>query len=187
MAATLMHIKSKMLLPEDELAEEEDEVEDSREALIQQLLEYKRYKDAASVLEQKECLQKNVFMRPAGEGKDEVLLDVNLFDLLSAFSGVLERFKKEEEPAREIERDEITVGEKIRLITDILMKEKSVNFARIFAGVRSRVEAVVTFLALLELIRLQEVMVREKTEFGEVYIQRKTGVKEQELEASIKE
>ncbi len=167
MAATLMHIKSRMLLPEEELAEEEEE-EDSKEALMQKLLEYRKYKEAASILEQRELQQQNVFTRPGGEEEGEVLLDVNLFDLLGALSHVLERLK--EEPVTEIVRDETTVREKIKFIVDILVKEKRVNFIRIFAGSKSRGEATVTFLALLELMKLQEVGVKQKARFGEIYL-----------------
>ena len=167
MAATLMHIKSRMLLPKEELAEEEEE-EDTKEALMEKLLEYRKYKEAASILEQKELQQQNVFTRSGEEEKGEVLLDVNLFDLLGALSNVLERLK--EEPETEIVRDETTVKNKIEFILGILAKEKQVRFTRIFAGSRSKDEAVVTFLALLELMKLQEVRVKQKTRFGEIYL-----------------
>ena len=162
-AATLMQIKSRMLLPEEELGEEEQE-EDSSEALVRQLLEYKKYKEAAGNLGQMELEQHDVFTRPGGvevsDGENEVLLDVSLFDLLGAFSDVLGRLK--EEPITEIVKDKTTVREKIRFIMDILRGEKPVEFSRLFAKVSSKVEAIVTFLALLELIKLQEVRVVKK-------------------------
>ena len=162
-AATLMQIKSRMLLPEEELEEEEPE-EDSSEALVQQLLEYKKYKEAAGNLEQMELEQHDVFTRPGGvevsDGEDEVLLDVSLFDLLGAFSDVLGRLK--EEQVTEIVKDETTVREKVRFIMDILRGGKELEFSRLFAEVSSKIEAIVTFLALLELIKLQEVRVVKK-------------------------
>ncbi len=169
MATTLMHIKSTMLLPEEGLTEEEEE-EDPREALMQQLLEYRKYKEAASILEQRELQQQDILTRPGMDEEAEVLLDVNLFDLLGALSRVLERLK--EEPVREIVRDETTVKEKIRFIVNILMKEKRVNFTRIFTRCKSRSEAIVTFLALLELIKLQEVRIKQRSQFGEIYLSR---------------
>ncbi len=170
MAATLMHIKSRMLLPEEELAEEEEE-EDPREALMQQLLEYRKYKEAAGILGERELQQMEIFTRSGTEIEEgEVLLDVNLFDLLGALSHVLERLK--EEPVREIVSDEITVKEKITFIVDVLMKDNVVNFTAVFAGCSSRSEAIVTFLALLELIKLQEVRVTQKRQFAEIYLHR---------------
>ena len=171
MAATLMHIKSRMLLPEEELAEEEEE-EDPREALMQQLLEYRKYKEAAGILGERELQQMDIFTRSGMEIEEEgeVLLDVNLFDLLGALSHVLERLK--EEPVREIVSDEITVKEKITFIVDILMKDNVVNFTTVFTGCSSRSEAIVTFLALLELIKLQEVRVKQKRQFAEIYLHR---------------
>lgn len=167
MATTLMHIKSRMLLPEEELAEEEEE-EDPREALMQQLLEYRKYKEAASILEQRELQQQDILTRPGMDEEAEVLLDVNLFDLIDALSRVLERLK--EEPVREIVQDETTVREKIKFIVSILMKEKCLNFTRLFARCKSRSEAIVTFLALLELIKLQEVRVKQRSQFGDIYL-----------------
>ena len=166
MASTLMHIKSRMLLPDEEFPEEEEE--DPRENLMQQLLEYNRYKEAAYDLERRELIQQNVFTRPGREKEEEILLEVSLFDLIGALTGVLERFK--EEPLKEIIREEVTVKERIRFIMDMLTVEKKVNFTQLFTTSRSRVEAIVTFLALLELIRLREVRAIQKESFGEVYL-----------------
>ncbi len=118
-----------------------------------------------------ELQQMEIFTRSGTEIEEgEVLLDVNLFDLLGALSHVLERLK--EEPVREIVSDEITVKEKITFIVDVLMKDNVVNFTTVFAGCSSRSEAIVTFLALLELIKLQEVRVKQKRQFAEIYLHR---------------
>ena len=171
-AATLMQIKSRALLPDEEVTEEEEE--DLAEALIQQLAEYKKYKEAAGDLGQRELHQQNIFSRPPGEEKldseGEILLDVGLFDLIGALSSVLERLK--EGPVTEIVRDETTVSEKVEFILGLLMKEKKVNFTSAFATARSKVEAIVTFLALLELIKVQKVRVKQAGQFGEIYLYR---------------
>jgi segregation and condensation protein A len=169
-AATLMQIKSRALLPDEEAAEEEED--DSAEALIQQLAEYRKYKEAAGDLEQRELHQQNVFSRPPGreelDSEGEILLDVGLFDLLGALSSVLERLK--EDPVTEIVQDETTVGEKIQFILGLLLKEEKINFTSTFAAARSKVEVIVTFLALLELIKIQKVKVKQAGQFGEIYL-----------------
>lgn len=177
-AATLIHLKSNSLLPEDENLEEEEEAAD----LVSQLLEYKKYKEAAGLLQQKEEERLNVFTRPEAElpYDEEVLLEVSLFDLLGAFSKVLDRLSPEE-AIREIAREEYTVREKIRYIQDILRKEPVVNFTKIFESARARLEAVATFLAVLELIKLREIKVRQAGEFGEILVYRK----EHEPEAAV--
>jgi segregation and condensation protein A len=171
-AATLMQIKSRALLPDEEAAEEEED--DSAEALIQQLAEYRKYKEAAGDLEQRELRQQNVFGRPPGreelDSEGEILLDVGLFDLLGALSSVLERLK--EDPVTEIVQDETTVGEKIQFILGLLLKEEKINFTSTFAAARSKVEVIVTFLALLELIKIQKVKVKQAGQFGEIYLYR---------------
>jgi segregation and condensation protein A len=171
-AATLMQIKSRALLPDEEVTEEEED--DPAEALIQQLIEYRKYKEAAGDLGLRELHQHDVFSRPPGEEQldsgGEILLDVGLFDLIGALSSVLERLK--EEPVTEIVQDEATVSEKVEFILGLLMKEKKINFTSIFASARSKVEAIVTFLALLELIKVQKVKVKQTGEFGEIYLYR---------------
>ncbi len=171
-AATLMQIKSRALLPDEEAAEEEED--DSAEALIQQLAEYRKYKEAAGDLEQRELCQQNVFSRPPGreelDSEGEILLDVGLFDLLGALSSVLERLK--EEPVTEIVQDKTTVREKVEFILELLLKEEKINFTSTFAAARSKVEVIVTFLALLELIKIQKVRIKQAGQFGEIYLYR---------------
>ena len=171
MAATIIHIKSKMLLPEEEVEEEEEDLEES---LVQQLLEYKKYKEAASSLQRMELEQQDIFNRLPAEAEydeeGENLLDVSLFDLIGALSRVLENL--EGEPVEEIVRDESTVKEKIEFILDMLLKEETVKFANLFEDVRLKTEAVVTFLALLELVKIQKVKIGKAGRFGEIILHR---------------
>ncbi len=178
-AAALIHMKSDSLLPREESVLEEEETID----LVKQLIEYRKFKEAASILQERENERLNVFTRPDA-GKvvdDEVLLDVSLFDLLGAFNEVLNRLDPEE-IIREIACEEYTVKEKIRVIQDILRLDPVVNFTKIFEKARARVEAVATFLAILELIKMKEVRVKQTGEFGEIYIYRTGHDQEQTLE-----
>lgn len=172
MAATLMHIKSRMLLPMEEL--EEEELEDDPQAeLIKQLIEYQKFKEIAEKLEERQIKQEETFSRGRDETmelaqKEGFLLEANLFDLLTAFSRVLETVS--EEGFAEIVEDEATVSEKIREVLDILRVKASLNFTKLFVGLATKVEMVVTFLALLELIRLKEVKIRQAQRFGEIRV-----------------
>ncbi len=169
-AATLVHMKSKSLLPAEENVLEEDESVD----LVSQLIEYKKYKEVASLLQEKEEERLNVFTRPETSlaPEEEVLLEVSLFDLLGAFSKVLNRMSPEE-AIKDIACEEYTVKEKIRYIQDVLRQEPIVNFTKIFEKSRARLEAVATFLAILELIKMKEIKVKQSGEFGEIFLYRK--------------
>ncbi len=174
MAATLVQIKSKMLLPPDETAEEE-EVEDPRLELMRRLLEYQRYKEAAEEMEKRETLWRDVFSRterPQFEDEEEtaepVLLDVNLFDLINAFKKVLEKAPKEE--PLELEQDNISIKDKMATITERLEGVESLTFDSLFDGEKNRASLIATFLALLELIRLRLVRIQQLEEFGVIRI-----------------
>ncbi|MCD5402036.1 segregation/condensation protein A [candidate division NPL-UPA2 bacterium] len=172
MAATLMHIKSRMLLPQEELREEEED-EDPQAELIKQLIEYQKFKGMAEKLEERQIMQEEIFSRGRDETmglaqKEGFLLEANLFDLLTAFSRVLTTVS--EEGFTEVVEDEATVNEKIREILDVLRVKASLNFTKLFAGLATKVEMVVAFLALLELIRLKEVKIRQAQRFGEIRV-----------------
>ncbi|MBN1269609.1 MAG: segregation/condensation protein A [Kiritimatiellae bacterium] len=179
MAATLMVIKSRMLLPpEERTAFEEEEEEDPRWDLVRQLVEYKKFKDAALHLQVLEARQENVFSREGqgvalGPDAELALRDVSIFDLISAFNEALKRVKKEE--LKEIFAERITVGEKIEQLVKLLEEHDSVSMAGLFAGMRSRHEIVCTFLALLELIRLRQIQARQERAFGDILIVRAAG------------
>jgi segregation and condensation protein A len=177
MAATLMYIKSRELLPVDQQAqvEGEEEGEDPRWELIRQLVEYKKFKDAAAKLQTLEARQENVFPRLPGKLEFEsaapaVKPDVSIFDLLNAVNGVLQRFKKREGDGREIYEDKWTVSEKIEFILKIISERGSVRFAELFESAANRSEVICTFLALLELIRLKQLVCAQPEPFAEIEI-----------------
>jgi segregation and condensation protein A len=176
MAATLMMIKSRMLLPAEErpALEEEDE-EDPRWDLVRQLVEYKKFKDAAQFLQQREIERLDVFSREGetvalGPEPEIALQDASLFDLISAFNQALKRIEKEE--LREIFSERFTVGEKIDALLGLLRESETLSLMQVFSGMRSRGEIVVTFLAVLELIRLRQIAARQDRQFGEIVIER---------------
>lgn len=174
MAATLMHIKSKMLLPPEE-TEVEVEEEDPRDELIRKLLEYKKFKEAADKLKGKELEQKEVFSRPNikqpiedDPNDDQLYFEASIFDLLSAFSKVLKEVPKNR--FYEVVKDEVTVSEKIHEIFHLLVKRPVLYFLELFSKVKSKIEIIATFLALLELIRMKEVVIRQDKVFGDIKI-----------------
>jgi segregation and condensation protein A len=179
MASTLMYIKSRELLPVDQQVqvEGEDEGEDPRWELIRQLVEYKKFKDAAVQLQSFEARQENVFPRLPGKLEFEstapaVKPDVSIFDLLNAVNGVLQRFKKREGDARDIFEDKWTVSEKIEFILKIISERGGVRFAELFENAANRSEVICTFLALLELIRLKQLICVQPEPFAEIEIRR---------------
>ena len=180
MASTLMYIKSRELLPLDQqvLAEGEEEEEDPRWDLIRQLVEYKKFKDAAAQLHQREAEQEKIFPRLPGKLEFEPSgppprPEVSLFDLINAVSNVLKRFQQRE-GARDIFEDKWTVSEKIELLRQAIAARPALRFSELFEQTTSRTEVVVTFLALLELIRLKHVVVSQPTPFSEIEIRRAT-------------
>jgi segregation and condensation protein A len=176
MAATLMHIKSRMLLPPDQL-EEEAEEEDPRAELVKRLLEYKKFKEAASELAHMESYQKHLFPRvgigadAAEEGRSE-FFEANLFDLITAFTKVLKDVPRE--TFHEVIKDEFTVAEKMHDIIHMLVERPVVVFTELFRAAKNKDEIVTTFLALLEMIRIKEVLVRQAAPFAEIEILRNT-------------
>jgi len=179
MAATLMYIKSRELLPVDQRAqpEGEEDGEDPRWELIRQLVEYKKFKDAAAQLQTLEARQEDVFPRMPGKlefaAESRARPETSLFDLINAVNVVLKRFSKRED-LRDIFEDRWTVSEKIEYLLRALTERPSLRFSELFEGVTSRSEVVVTFLALLELIRLRQVTAIQREPFGEIEICRVT-------------
>jgi segregation and condensation protein A len=185
MASTLMYIKSRELLPVDQqvTAEGEEEGEDPRWELIRQLVEYKKFKDAAAQLQTLEARQENVFPRLPGKldlaafggggatATTPPKPDVSIFDLLNAVNSVLKRFGQRE-GSGVIFEDKWTISEKIEFILKVMAERGSMRFAELFESAASRSEVVCTFLALLELIRLKQVVCVQVEEFGEIEIRR---------------
>lgn len=177
MASTLMYIKSRELLPVDQQAqvEGEEEGEDPRWELIRQLVEYKKFKDAAAQLHVLEARQENVFPRVPGklefaEEKPAAKVEISIFDLLNAVNAVLKRFEKLQGSTRDIFEDKWTVSEKIEYVVRILGTREHVRFSELFEDATSRSEVVCTFLALLELIRLKQLVCVQAADFGEIEI-----------------
>ncbi len=176
MAATLMYIKSRELLPVDQQATTEDEEEalDPRWDLIRQLVEYKKFKDMAGRLQEWETRQENIYPRLPGKLEFEApdvdsRSDVSLLDLLNAVNAVLKRFL-EPEHVGVIAEDKWSVSEKIELLLSLLAQRPLIKFSELFLAARSRSEVIATFLALLELIRLKKLAASQPEEFGEIEI-----------------
>ena len=175
MAATLMYIKSRELLPLEQQVqtEGEDEGEDPRWELIRQLVEYKKFKDAAAQLQSLEARQEDVFprlpARPVFATEAPGKPDVTLFDLLNAVNAILKRVLQQAD-SRDVFEDKWTVSEKIEELMKALAERPRMKFSDLFTGSMSRTEVVVTFLALLELIRLKQLVAAQAEVFGEIEI-----------------
>ena len=192
MASTLMYIKSRELLPVDQQAivEGEDEGEDPRWELIRQLVEYKKFKDAAALLQTLEAWQENIFPRLPAKLEFESAApppkpDVSIFDLLNAVNTVLKRFDQREGAARDIFEDKWTVGEKVEFILKVLSERGSVRFVELFENAASRAEVICTFLALLELIRLKQLVCVQPEPFSEIEISRAVTTAEMPVSATV--
>jgi segregation and condensation protein A len=171
MATTLIEIKSKMLLPRDPLAEnDEEEMEDPREALVRQLLEHQKFKSAAQMLWTKATVEQSVFKRGKIE-TDENNSETNatVFDLLNVFQRILSRHK--EEIQMEIEREELTLADMLRTMRQQISKAKRLNLNDFFAGTKSKRELVLAFLAVLELVKGSSVTLLQEKVFGEIWAQ----------------
>ena len=171
MAATLMQIKSRMLLPIDPTPDEPQE--DPRLELMRRLIEYKKFKDAADQLVDMEknrlhLLPRNVPTDLKQVGEEEHLEEVSLFGLLAAFKDVL--IHTQEDVTAELVRPEITVSQKINDLMDILQSEQRIVFRPLLTACRTKIEKIVALLALLELIRLKLVKVVQDRIFGEIEV-----------------
>jgi segregation and condensation protein A len=172
-AATLLYIKSRVILPHDQRPpEDEAEEDDPRWELVRQLVEYKKYKDAAFELQQ--CLIQQEKVHGRGGFKPDLSADgslpfdkVGLFDLLSVFQKVLARANQDED-LRDIFEDRFTVSDKIQFIQSELSTRQRLVFEELFVANASRTEIVVTFLAVLELIRLKQIGVAQEGPFGAI-------------------
>jgi segregation and condensation protein A len=173
MAATLMYLKSRMLIPKPvQPPEEEGEDEDPRWELIRQLIEYKKFKDAASFLQKRQLQMEHVY--PATPEVPEMqkeaepggLPELGIFDLIRAFQKVLARFEKVD--LREIADDHFTVADKIEYLLGALTPGTQIAFMNLFAAATTREEVIVTFVAMLELIKLRQFRVNQDHLLGEI-------------------
>jgi segregation and condensation protein A len=180
MAANLLYIKSRTLLPKDQqLPEEETDEEDPRWELIRQLIEYRKFKEAAAHLRSQEELQASFFPRVASLDPahapildDNMLLgDVGILDLINAFQRALKRLPPPEKTG-EIREETFTVTDRINHLMHMIDRGVSMRFEELFGEASTRTELVVTFLAILELIRMKQFRVRQDEEFGEIWLDR---------------
>jgi segregation and condensation protein A len=176
MAATLIHIKSRTLLPRP-APEQEDEEEDPRQALVQRLIEHQKFKFAAELLHEKETVRSAQWSRPddrvaeiAGE-EYEPELEVDLFSLLTAFKAVVERAKKR--PVVLVPGEQVSIEARIGELLARLSEHEATPFDALFADAGTRADLIVTFLALLEMIRLRVIRVFQSGAFGEIRVYRR--------------
>jgi segregation and condensation protein A len=179
MAATLIHIKSKMLLPRPETAAGvEGEEEDPRDALVRRLLEHQKFKAAAGLLHEREQLRAAQWLRPDGRvaeiaGDDyEPELEVDLFSLLSAFQAVVQRARLR--PKILLPAEQLPVETRIEQLLARLSETEACGFDDLFADIQDRSGLIVTFLALLEMIRLKLVRVFQSGNFGPIRVYKRT-------------
>lgn len=166
MAAQLIELKSRMLLPRDPLAVEDEEI-DPRADLVNRLLEHEKFKAAAQMLWSRATVEQAVFTRAETEAdKNNPEVAVGLFDLLTVFQKILARHK--EEVLMEIEREEITMAEMIERLRNMVRSAGELSLIKFFERAGSRRELVVAFLSVLELVRLNEISLLQRETFGEI-------------------
>jgi segregation and condensation protein A len=166
MAATLIELKTKMLLPRDPSAAPEEE-DDPRTDLVNQLLEYQKYKAAAQMLWSRATIERAVFKRAELEtDKNNPEVMVGVFDLLKVFQDILARHK--EEVLLEIEREEVSMAEMLERLRNMVMSSGELNLRVFFERARTRRELVLAFLSVLELVRTSEVKLFQSETFGDI-------------------
>ena len=178
MAATLIQIKVRMLLHRHGMEEEEPE-EDPRTELVRQLLEYKRYKEVAETLMDIESHQRRFFPRACfdwereitksetGE-EDEILKDISMFDLLTAFKKVLDNMPKI--TSHHVSIPNVGIEDQIGFLLKAVSKKKRIAFSELLGQLKDRIVIMVTFIALLEMIRTHQIRIRQASVFGEIWI-----------------
>jgi segregation and condensation protein A len=177
MAATLIYIKSKMLLPQDPALAAEGEGDDPRQELVDRLLEHEKFKNAAEMLQQKRMIEENVWSNPQVKAfiseDDDPGVSATLFDLVKAFGEMLERTKNR--PIYEVAGEDVSVADMILYLKSIFLaagEDEPVFIMQIFERQRSRRAMIAVFLAVLEMIKMQAVEVCQKDLFGEIALRR---------------
>ncbi|UCD64658.1 MAG: segregation/condensation protein A [Candidatus Zixiibacteriota bacterium] len=171
MAATLIHIKTRMLLPRDE---ENPDEEDPRRELMMALIEYKKYKEASDILRERALMEEQNYVPPNPVEKVEGKIDfepvTTLYDLLAAFKEIMD--SKSSESFHEVASLEVTIEERIEYVMTTLKKAEFATFGELFADIPTKLVAVVTFIALLELARSQRITICQSGPFAELRIYR---------------
>lgn len=182
MAATLLHIKSRMLLPKHK--EEALQEDDPREELVSKLLEYKKYKEFAEELKERERMGNMLYYKIPEvfdfEPPSQCLVGLNPEVLRDAFKKILEAEEKEEKHKREtfsqiLNREKVSVAKKVRDITKILKDNEKINFSSLFEESSSKIEKIAVFLAVLELIKLKKIIVEQVKNYGEIVLYKNEG------------
>ncbi|MBK9170275.1 MAG: segregation/condensation protein A [Bryobacterales bacterium] len=178
MAATLIHIKSKMLLPRDPELEKISPEEDPRQDLVERLIEHERYKNAAEMLQQKRLIEENVWSNPrarqyAAEGEEDPGLAVSLFDLVKAFGEILDRAKNR--PVYEVDEEDVGVPDMVEMLGSLLRSTpagEDLQILPLFERQRSVRAMLALFLAVLELVKRQAIQLVQGELFGEIAVRR---------------
>jgi len=177
-ASLLIHIKSKMLLPRAGSGPEEA-AEDPRRELVERLLEHERFKNAAQMLQQKQMLEAATWSNPGirefkGDAEAEPEIAADTVDLVRIFRDILERARNR--PVLDVEEDSVTVGQMISFLgRRLALEDKPVSLRRLLSHTRSEKALIATFLALLELVRLQAILLRQDREFSDIFIKKHVG------------
>ncbi|MBU0575825.1 MAG: segregation/condensation protein A [Proteobacteria bacterium] len=173
LASTLIHIKSKLLLPPDESEGEEEEGEDPRAELVQQLLEYQIFKEAALRLENRPLLERDVFTRgapgeapSAAEEEGEAMIEVGVFELVAAFRRIIAGFDRPEE--LEIDAEKMSMTDRINEIMEMLSEKQQMTFVELIGDRTDRRRIIYTFLAILELMKLRMIRAYQSGPFGAI-------------------
>ena len=171
MAATLIEIKSKMLLPRDPQEAEEEAMEDPRQELVDRLLEYEKYKSAAQMLYERTTVEQAVFTRaPIESDENNAEISATVFDLLTVFQKIVARFK--DEVQMEIHREEISLSDMIKALKQRIFSEIELNVLRFFEEMHTKRELVTAFIAVLEIVRTESVKLVQSDTFGDIILRK---------------
>jgi segregation and condensation protein A len=171
MAATLIEIKSKMLLPREPSESENEEIEDPRQELVDRLLEYEKFKTAAQMLYERTTVEEAIFERGQIESdENNAEISATVFDLITVFQKILARQK--EEIQMEIHREEISLADMIRNLKRRIFRDSEVSLMNFFGEMHTKRELVTAFMAVLEIVRTESVKLLQKTTFGDIVLRR---------------
>jgi segregation and condensation protein A len=171
MAATLIEIKSRMLLPRDPKAEAEEEFEDPRQELVDRLIEYEKFKSAAGMLYERSTIEQAIFTRgPIESDENNAEVDASVFDLLTVFQKIAALHL--DEVKMEIEREEISLADMIKSLRQRIFELGEVNLLQFFEEMRSKRELVTAFIAVLEIVRTEGIRLLQKTTFGDIILKK---------------
>jgi segregation and condensation protein A len=171
MAATLIEIKSRMLLPRDPFVGEDEEIEDPRQELVDRLLEYEKFKTAAGMLYERSTVEQAIFTRgPIESDENNAEIDASVFDLLTVFQKIVARHV--EEIKLEIQREEISLADMLRTLKSRLMATGEISMLTFFEEMHSRRELVTAFIAVLEIVRFESVKLLQSSTFGDIILRK---------------